>query len=130
MLKFIKHNCHERFVEILQTYIECIEANCDLRMAERCLRIALAADPDHAESLCNLGVLKMQESKMNEARSLFQAAILKGGHLYEAHFNFALLQHEVDAILCTMFSLKTQWDSPSKQIITFLKFLSSFSDIF
>lgn len=64
-------------------------------MAERCLKIALAADPDHAESMCNLGVIKMQESKINEARSLFQTAIFKGPHLYEPYFNFALLQHEV-----------------------------------
>lgn len=64
-------------------------------MAERCLRIALATDPDHAESLCNLGVLKMQENKMDEARHLFHSATLKGPHLYEAHFNLALLLHEV-----------------------------------
>lgn len=66
-----------------------------MRMAERCLRLALATDSDHAESLCNLGVLKMQEGRLDEARHLFQSATLKGAHLYEAHFNHALLLHEV-----------------------------------
>lgn len=64
-------------------------------MAERCLKIALASDPDHAESLCNLGVIKMQEGKIKEAQSLFQTAIFKGPYLYEPNFNLALLQHEV-----------------------------------
>uniref|UniRef100_A0A915DCQ8 Tetratricopeptide repeat protein 8 n=1 Tax=Ditylenchus dipsaci TaxID=166011 RepID=A0A915DCQ8_9BILA len=85
-------------------------ANCDLKMAERCLRIALATDPDHAESLCNLGVLKMQESKMDEARHLFQSATVKGAHLYEAHFNFALLQHEVGNYAECYVSLKKSLD--------------------
>ncbi|KAI1712204.1 tetratricopeptide repeat protein 8 [Ditylenchus destructor] len=81
-------------------------ANCDLPMAERCLRIALATDPDHAESLCNLGVLKMQENKMDEARHLFHSATLKGPHLYEAHFNLALLLHEVGNYASCYESLK------------------------
>lgn len=32
-------------------------------MAERCLRIALATNPDHAESLCNLGLFFHQFKK-------------------------------------------------------------------
>lgn len=64
-----------------------------MRMAERCLKIALAANPDHAESLCNLGVLRMHEQRNAEAKTLFQSAVAKGPHLYEAHFNYALLLH-------------------------------------
>jgi hypothetical protein len=45
--------------------------------------------------MVNLGILKMQESKVDEARHLFQSATQKGPHLYEAHFNYALLLHEV-----------------------------------
>lgn len=72
------------------------QAHCDLQMAERCLRLALASDADHAESLVNLGILKMQQRHADEARALFSAAARKGPHLYEAHFNYALLLHEVE----------------------------------
>jgi len=50
------------------------KAHCDLKMAERCLRLALAADSNHAESLVNLGILKMQENRVDEARHLFHSA--------------------------------------------------------
>lgn len=70
-------------------------AHCDLKMAERSLRLALAADADHAESLVNLGILRMQGNRMDEARHIFQSATQKGPHLYEAHFNYALLLHEM-----------------------------------
>ena len=69
-------------------------ARCDLKMAERCLQLALASDADHAESLVNLGILKMHDRRTDEARTLFQMAAQKGPHLYEAHFNSALLLHE------------------------------------
>ncbi|KAL3079588.1 hypothetical protein niasHS_005573 [Heterodera schachtii] len=67
----------------------------DLKMAERCLQLALASDADHAESLVNLGILKMHDRRTDEARNLFQMAADKGPHLYEAHFNSALLLHEM-----------------------------------
>uniref|UniRef100_A0A183CE91 TPR_REGION domain-containing protein n=1 Tax=Globodera pallida TaxID=36090 RepID=A0A183CE91_GLOPA len=70
-------------------------ARCDLKMAERCLQLALASDADHAESLVNLGILKMHDHRTDEARNLFQTAAQKGPHLYEAHFNYALLLHEM-----------------------------------
>lgn len=64
-------------------------------MAQRCLRIALAANPDHAESLCNLGILKMREGKIDQAKNMFLSASNKGPHLFEAHFNYALLCYQV-----------------------------------
>uniref|UniRef100_A0AC34Q0D1 Tetratricopeptide repeat protein 8 n=1 Tax=Panagrolaimus sp. JU765 TaxID=591449 RepID=A0AC34Q0D1_9BILA len=66
-------------------------ANCNSKMAQRCLRLALAANPDHAESLCNLGVLKMHEGQLIQAKNLFSSAVVKGPHLFEAHYNLALL---------------------------------------
>ncbi|KAL3081174.1 hypothetical protein niasHT_032489 [Heterodera trifolii] len=71
------------------------QARGDLKMAERCLQLALASDADHAESLVNLGILKMHDRRTDEARNLFQMAADKGPHLYEAHFNSALLLHEM-----------------------------------
>jgi len=64
-------------------------------MAERCFRLALATDVNHAESLVNLGILRMQQHKTTEALNLFQSATQKGSHLYEAHYNYALLLYEV-----------------------------------
>ncbi|KAL3105613.1 hypothetical protein niasHT_021716 [Heterodera trifolii] len=71
------------------------QARGDLKMAKRCLQLALASDADHAESLVNLGILKMHDRRTDEARNLFQMAADKGMHLYEAHFNNALLLHEM-----------------------------------
>uniref|UniRef100_A0A914KLS8 Tetratricopeptide repeat protein 8 n=2 Tax=Meloidogyne TaxID=189290 RepID=A0A914KLS8_MELIC len=70
-------------------------AHCDLKMAERCFRLALATDVNHAESLVNLGILRMQQHKTTEALNLFQSATQKGSHLYEAHYNYALLLYEM-----------------------------------
>uniref|UniRef100_A0A7E4W893 TPR_REGION domain-containing protein n=1 Tax=Panagrellus redivivus TaxID=6233 RepID=A0A7E4W893_PANRE len=66
-------------------------ANCNTKMAQRCLRLALAANPDHAESLCNLGVLKMHEGNNYQAKNLFTSATIKGPNLFETHYNLALL---------------------------------------
>uniref|UniRef100_A0AC35FMZ3 Tetratricopeptide repeat protein 8 n=1 Tax=Panagrolaimus sp. PS1159 TaxID=55785 RepID=A0AC35FMZ3_9BILA len=66
-------------------------ANCHNKMAQRCLRLALAVNPDHAESLCNLGVLKMHEGHHLQAKNLFLSSVAKGPHLFEAHYNLALI---------------------------------------
>ena len=73
-------------------------ANCNSKMAQRCLRLALAANPDHAESLCNLGVLKMHEGQFIQAKNLFSSAATKGPHLFEAHYNLALLASKVSLL--------------------------------
>uniref|UniRef100_A0A914DA24 Tetratricopeptide repeat protein n=1 Tax=Acrobeloides nanus TaxID=290746 RepID=A0A914DA24_9BILA len=70
-------------------------ANGDIKMADRCLRLALAANPEHAESMCNLGILKMREGKVTQARNWFHSASNKGPHLFEAHFNLALLCYQM-----------------------------------
>ncbi|KAI6220994.1 hypothetical protein M3Y99_01569800 [Aphelenchoides fujianensis] len=57
-------------------------ANGDIPMAERCLRIALASNPDHAESLCNLGIIKMRERAFGSSEE-------------HAHFNLALLNYQL-----------------------------------
>ncbi|KAI6190634.1 hypothetical protein M3Y97_00140000 [Aphelenchoides bicaudatus] len=67
----------------------------DILMAERCLRIALASNPDHAESLCNLGIIKMRSGQLEQARSLFQASTVKAPNFYESHFNLALLSYQL-----------------------------------
>ncbi|VDN31908.1 unnamed protein product [Gongylonema pulchrum] len=65
-------------------------------MASRCFQLAMAADPNHAESVCNLGVLQMRDGKIDQSRSLFQSAIEKGPYLFEPCYNLALLTYQVN----------------------------------
>ncbi|CAD6196436.1 unnamed protein product [Caenorhabditis auriculariae] len=67
----------------------------DTKFAARCFRMALAANADYGEAMVNLGILKHREGKIGEARSLYQAAVAKAPHLFEAHFNLALISYKV-----------------------------------
>lgn len=64
-------------------------------MAQRCLQLALAANPDHAESLCNLGIIYMRSGYLDRARNLFTNAGNKAPHMFEPFFNLALLNYQV-----------------------------------
>ncbi|VDK58767.1 unnamed protein product [Anisakis simplex] len=64
-------------------------------MASRCFRLAMSADANHAESVCNLAVLQMRDGKLEQSRALFLSAIQKGPHLFEPHFNLALLTYQL-----------------------------------
>ncbi|TKR64481.1 hypothetical protein L596_025004 [Steinernema carpocapsae] len=66
----------------------------DLVMAVRCFKLAIAASPDHAESLCNLAILRTREGKSEEAKSLLISAAVKGPHLFEPNFNLALVYYK------------------------------------
>lgn len=72
-----------------------LQASGDVKMASRCFRLAMAADPNHAESVCNLGVLRMRDGKLEQSRALFRSATEKGPHLFEPHYNLALLAYQV-----------------------------------
>lgn len=73
-------------------------------MASRCFRLAMAADSSHAESVCNLAVLQMRDGKLEQSRALFLSAIQKGPHLFEPHFNLALLTYQVCDFNCSPLS--------------------------
>ncbi|TMS39129.1 hypothetical protein L596_005702 [Steinernema carpocapsae] len=66
----------------------------DLVMAIRCFKLAIAADSEHAESLCNLGGLRLREGKPDEAKTLFLSAAAKGPHLFEPSYNLALMYYQ------------------------------------
>lgn len=57
--------------------------------------MALAADPQHAEAMVNLGVLEMRRGNVEAARASFRSAARLAPHLYEAQFNGALLAYKV-----------------------------------
>jgi tetratricopeptide repeat protein 8 len=63
----------------------------DLAMAAQALRVAVAADPQHAEAHVNLGVLESRRGNAEAARAAFATAQrLAGSYLFEAWFNGAL----------------------------------------
>jgi tetratricopeptide (TPR) repeat protein len=95
-------------------------------MAERCLRIALASNPDHAESLCNLGIIKMRAGFLDQARNAFQTACNKAPHLYEAQFNAALLNYQLGYYFESYVTVKKSLElypthEPSKILLTHIK---------
>lgn len=63
----------------------------DLVSAARSFRIALSHDPDHSESLVNLGILKHREGKIDEARSLYSSATSKNPYMFEGNYNLGLV---------------------------------------
>ncbi|CAJ0939598.1 unnamed protein product, partial [Mesorhabditis belari] len=66
----------------------------DVKMADRCFQLALTADQDHGESLCNLGILRLREGKIDQAKSFFHNAKGKAPHLFEPYFNLAILANQ------------------------------------
>jgi tetratricopeptide repeat protein 8 len=66
----------------------------DIAMAKHALRVAIAADPQHAEAHVNLGVLEMRRGSPEVARGLFASAQRLAGFLFEAWFNGALAAYK------------------------------------
>jgi tetratricopeptide (TPR) repeat protein len=66
------------------TYAEAIEA----------YRRALAADPEHADSLCNLGSIYYCQGRRTEARACFERALAADAEHVEANLNLATLLEE------------------------------------
>lgn len=57
--------------------------------AVECYQSALKADPDRPEVLNNLGILWLQENRYEEARTLFDRALVKAPSYARAHLNLA-----------------------------------------
>jgi len=54
--------------QLLVDYSLLLKASGDSEMAFQCFRLALAADPQHAEACCNLGVLEMRRGNDKAVR--------------------------------------------------------------
>ncbi|WIA20159.1 hypothetical protein OEZ85_006009 [Tetradesmus obliquus] len=65
----------------------------DLSWAQQCFRLAAALDPGHAEALNNLGVLQLKRRQPQQAASCFRAGMKAADHVFELHYNAALLAH-------------------------------------
>ncbi|ETE67387.1 Tetratricopeptide repeat protein 8, partial [Ophiophagus hannah] len=70
----------------------------DRNLAHQCFKLTLANNNDHAESYNNLAVLEMQKGHIEQARVFLQTASSIAPHMYEPHFNFAVLSEKVISI--------------------------------
>nr|XP_056707135.1 tetratricopeptide repeat protein 8 isoform X2 [Euleptes europaea] len=67
----------------------------DTSLAFQCFKLALANNNDHAEAYNNLAVLEMQKGRIEQARVFLQTASSLAPHIYEPHFNIAVLSDKV-----------------------------------
>uniref|UniRef100_A0AAR2KFY3 Tetratricopeptide repeat domain 8 n=1 Tax=Pygocentrus nattereri TaxID=42514 RepID=A0AAR2KFY3_PYGNA len=67
----------------------------DLPLAYQCFKLALAFNNDHAEAYNNLAVLELRKGRIEQAKAFLQTAASLAPHMYEPHFNFAILSDKV-----------------------------------
>ncbi|NXG07636.1 TTC8 protein, partial [Sakesphorus luctuosus] len=67
----------------------------DLNLAYQCFKLTLVNNNNYAEAYNNLAVLEMRKGHVEQARALLQTASSLAPHMYEPHFNFALLSEKV-----------------------------------
>ncbi|XP_075568623.1 tetratricopeptide repeat protein 8 isoform X4 [Pelecanus crispus] len=67
----------------------------DLNLAYQCFRLTLVNNNNYAEAYNNLAVLEMRKGHIEQARALLQTASSLAPHMYEPHFNFAILSEKV-----------------------------------
>ena len=67
----------------------------DIDMAYQSFKISLSLDRGHAESLCNLGILELQKSRIESAQAIFLNAQETAPHLFQPYFNGALLAYKL-----------------------------------
>lgn len=67
----------------------------DLGLAYQALKVAVAADPAHAEAHNNLAVLELKKGNIELSRAGFREAARLGPHAFEPPFNSALLAHKL-----------------------------------
>ncbi|XP_042669698.1 tetratricopeptide repeat protein 8 isoform X1 [Centrocercus urophasianus] len=67
----------------------------DLNLAYQCFKLTLINNNDYAEAYNNLAVLEMQKGHIEQARALLQTASYLAPHMYEPHFNFAVLSEKI-----------------------------------
>uniref|UniRef100_A0A0N5ARG1 TPR_REGION domain-containing protein n=1 Tax=Syphacia muris TaxID=451379 RepID=A0A0N5ARG1_9BILA len=99
-------------------------ANGDTVYASRCFRLAIAADSAHSESANNLAVIQLHDEKYKESEAMFLMSIEKGPHLFEPHYNLALLYYKViieNGIFFSLFAFSITWKNRFADCITLLE---------
>ncbi|NXD34302.1 TTC8 protein, partial [Copsychus sechellarum] len=67
----------------------------DLNLAYQCFKLSLVNNNDYAEAYNNLAVLEMRKGRTEQAGALLQTASSLAPHMYEPHFNIAILSEKV-----------------------------------
>ncbi|XP_071665645.1 tetratricopeptide repeat protein 8 isoform X3 [Patagioenas fasciata] len=67
----------------------------DLNLAYQCFKLTLVNNNNYAEAYNNLAVLEMRKGHIEQARAFLQTASSLAPHMYEPHFNFAILSEKV-----------------------------------
>ncbi|XP_074764612.1 tetratricopeptide repeat protein 8 isoform X1 [Athene noctua] len=67
----------------------------DVNLAYQCFKLALVNNNDYAEAYNNLAVLEMRKGHIEQARAFLLTASSLAPHMYEPHFNFAVLSEKV-----------------------------------
>uniref|UniRef100_A0A8B9JZU4 Tetratricopeptide repeat domain 8 n=1 Tax=Astyanax mexicanus TaxID=7994 RepID=A0A8B9JZU4_ASTMX len=67
----------------------------DLPLAYQCFKLALAFNNDHAEAYNNLAALELRKGRIEQAKAFLQTAATLAPHMYEPHYNFAILSDKV-----------------------------------
>lgn len=70
-------------------------------IAEHSLHLTLSLNSSHGAALNNLAVLQWRKNDVGRAESLLNSSIAAEDHLYEPHYNKALLAQEVKYIFNT-----------------------------
>lgn len=84
----------------------------DLNLAFQAFKIALTCDSKHPESFNNLGILELRNGNLDTAKSHFLSAMSIAPHVFEPHFNAALVANRVG-------DLQDSFDLVSKSLAAF-----------
>ncbi|XP_013404505.1 tetratricopeptide repeat protein 8 [Lingula anatina] len=84
----------------------------DSNLAYQCFRLALTNNNDHAEAYNNLGVLELRKGHLEQARAFFQASTVLSPHMFEPHYNYAVLSDRVG-------DLQTSFSEAQKALTSF-----------
>uniref|UniRef100_A0A671KYR4 Uncharacterized protein n=1 Tax=Sinocyclocheilus anshuiensis TaxID=1608454 RepID=A0A671KYR4_9TELE len=67
----------------------------DLTLTYQCFKLALAFNNNHGEAYNNLAMLELRKGRIEQAKAFLQTAASLSPHMYEPHFNFAMLSDKV-----------------------------------
>ncbi len=98
----------------------------DLGLAYEALKIAISADPNHAEAFNNLGVLELRKANLEQAKANFAMSTRQSQFLFEPAYNGALVAYRTgdyqDSYVAVQKSLSIYPDhADSKELLKLLQ---------
>ncbi|XP_076834613.1 tetratricopeptide repeat protein 8 isoform X3 [Brachyhypopomus gauderio] len=90
----------------------------DLTLAYQCFKLALAFNNDHAEAYNNLAVLELRKGRVEQAKAFLQTSASLAPHMYEPHFNFAVLSDKVGDLQSSYMAAQNSEDAFPEHVDT------------